>query len=727
MKVDVSETIWKWRCKVTGAGKNEASKFALFDTSTDSPNTLGTQESESEQGSAAVVKTLYEGKNSRDGFYDWQDYPPRQQLSKKAAKDNDRVAIIVYKAKDTSKPIVSGRYCLKYHSIEIQSHILVAALKELLKEDEVYLEASEPAKFDYPFNALYFRSDEITKLYRTTEQGCALKTHLELLVKLMGDMFAETKSRVKRLQDSGLVSWGLAWTYFPRGAYVYSWENNRELLLKVVDAVYQTVALKQRLVIDCKAIFFDGENFIWEKVPLIIPRFAGNMPITDLPHYPLRFNENPDAVIARLKSRATNVLDLQGLQYRTYTEIALDAAGRRHNVDSRILIDIRGYNKYQLKKPTQETKDPEYQKKLAFKPVSTPVEDGDFNDPASSSQGTLLEPGLPHPAKIYLSEEEQKRNKEGMLKIGDDLATLQHMVQGYALRNKAWLNFYVDELKTVEWNDEAYDHLVYDKQQKDLVLSFVENHHGVQRQQDDVIAGKGQGLNILLSGPPGTGKTLTAEAVADRCRRPLFYLQAEDLGILASDLGQKIKRVFEMAIEWDAVILLDEADVFMSERHPNDIARNELVSIFLRELEYYRGIIFLTTNLYETIDTAFRSRINLHLLFSPLTPETREAVWRKFLERLPPMAPRPSEADGEQEGDSSEVRSAMKDIVDEDLKELAMWQLNGREIKNAAKLAKSWCDYKGYDMTLSRIESGIKVTAPHSLKRDHTTPRELYD
>lgn len=181
-----------------------------------------------------------------------------------------------------------------------------------------------------------------------------------------------------------------------------------------------------------------------------------------------------------------------------------------------------------------------------------------------------------------------------------------------------------------------------------------------------------------------------------------------------------------MAIEWDAVILLDEADVFMSERHPNDIARNELVSIFLRELEYYRGIIFLTTNLYETIDTAFRSRLNLHLLFSPLTPETRETVWRKFLERMPPMVPRPGVADGEQE-ETLEVRSAMKEITDEDLKELAMWQLNGREIKNAAKMAKSWCDYKGYDMTLSRIESGIKVTAPHSLKRDHTTPRELYD
>jgi len=144
----------------------------------------------------------------------------------------------------------------------------------------------------------------------------------------------------------------------------------------------------------------------------------------------------------------------------------------------------------------------------------------------------------------------------------------------------------------------------------------------------------GQGLILLLSGPPGTGKTLTAEAVADKSRRPLYYLQAEDLGTDAAKLGPKIKKVFEMATEWDAVILLDEADVFMAERDPGDIARNELVSskpsklytidniadmvVFLRELEYFKGIIFLTTNLYSTIDVAFRSRVNIHLVFKSL-------------------------------------------------------------------------------------------------------------
>lgn len=228
---------------------------------------------------------------------------------------------------------------------------------------------------------------------------------------------------------------------------------------------------------------------------------------------------------------------------------------------------------------------------------------------------------------------------------------------------------------------------------------------------------------MLLSGPPGTGKTLMAEAVADRARRPLFYLQAEDLGINAAVLGANIKKVFQMATEWDAVVLLDEADVFMAERHPHDIARNELVSIFLRELEYFRGIIFLTTNLYSTIDSAFRSRVSLHLLFNSLTPEARALIWRKFLDRLPHPQRHATPPPPPPDVDAGGVRV----LTDHDIDELATWQLNGREIKTAVNMTRSWCDHKAYSLSLSRLENGIRVTSPHATKCSHDKDTSLYD
>jgi SpoVK/Ycf46/Vps4 family AAA+-type ATPase len=230
-----------------------------------------------------------------------------------------------------------------------------------------------------------------------------------------------------------------------------------------------------------------------------------------------------------------------------------------------------------------------------------------------------------------------------------------------------------------------------------------------------VIVGKGQGLIVLLSGPPGTGKTLTAEAVADHTHRPLFHLQAEDLGINAESLGENLKKVFAMATDWDAVILLDEADVFMTSRNPGDIIRNELVSIFLRELEYFRGIIFLTTNLYETIDTAFRSRVSLHLLFPTLSREARVKVWTRFLDRIPESErAKALRVDEEPAEESNEVKETFVD--EKDVQELSLWDLNGREIFNAVRMARSWCNHKGYLMTLERMESGIKVTNPQAGK-----------
>ena len=293
------------------------------------------------------------------------------------------------------------------------------------------------------------------------------------------------------------------------------------------------------------------------------------------------------------------------------------------------------------------------------------------------------------------------------------------------------------------WNHDAFSHLVYDEEHKDLVLSFVENHKLSRRLTEhdtltawssvdaftsssssspgmpleDVIRGKGEGLIILLSGSPGTGKTLMAEAVADRTRRPLFSLQAENLGIGPAELANNLKRAFEMATEWNAVVLLNEADVYMAARGHSDIIRNELVSIFLRELEYFRGIIFLTTNLLVNIDVAFRSRVSLHLLFKQLGRDARGAIWRNFLKRL--RRPLPVT--------SGDVEGKEHVLDDDDVSQLSLWHLNGREIKNVVKMVSSWCDAKGYMMTLERMEIGIRVTTPEARKETLEGDDDLYD
>jgi len=95
----------------------------------------------------------------------------------------------------------------------------------------------------------------------------------------------------------------------------------------------------------------------------------------------------------------------------------------------------------------------------------------------------------------------------------------------------------------------------------------------------------------------------------------------------------QLSRIFQTASHWNALILLDEADVYMERRSKQDVARNKLVSVFLRKLEYCEGIMFLTTNRVSDFDEAILSRIHLMLKYDELGIGKRSQIWEHFLHR----------------------------------------------------------------------------------------------
>jgi SpoVK/Ycf46/Vps4 family AAA+-type ATPase len=165
----------------------------------------------------------------------------------------------------------------------------------------------------------------------------------------------------------------------------------------------------------------------------------------------------------------------------------------------------------------------------------------------------------------------------------------------------------MDRLQDITWSAESYNSLVLGLKHKTLIRSLVMQHKRRAKLFDDIVAGKGQGLIGLFSGGPGCGKTLTAEAIAEITFRPLYVVSAGELGTTAVDVDKNLTQILELARTWDAVLLLDEAEVFLQKRTAADINRNALVSIFLRQLEYYKGILILTTNMIQTCDPAFES------------------------------------------------------------------------------------------------------------------------
>ena len=188
----------------------------------------------------------------------------------------------------------------------------------------------------------------------------------------------------------------------------------------------------------------------------------------------------------------------------------------------------------------------------------------------------------------------------------------------------------------------------------------------------DFIRNKGEGQIFLLHGKPGVGKTTTAECVAELTKRPLLSLTCGDLGIEPLRVEENLTKWFKLATTWEAILLLDEADVYLESRISQDLQRNTLVSIFLRALEYYQGILFLTTNRVGTFDDGFISRIHVIIHYPDFTNEQRCQIWDIFFNKL------------ERERENIKVTQRILDYAKEsdEMKGLG-W--NGREIRNGTQ------------------------------------------
>jgi hypothetical protein len=133
------------------------------------------------------------------------------------------------------------------------------------------------------------------------------------------------------------------------------------------------------------------------------------------------------------------------------------------------------------------------------------------------------------------------------------------MIKGYNLRRKKWYDVAVDRISPVVWNKQVFETLVMDRKPKDLIQALISKQVASQK-STDLVAGKGNGLILLLHGGPGTGKTLTVESVAEIAEKPLYRVTCGDVGTKAEDVEKYLESVLHLGKIWDCVVLLDEAD-----------------------------------------------------------------------------------------------------------------------------------------------------------------------
>lgn len=252
----------------------------------------------------------------------------------------------------------------------------------------------------------------------------------------------------------------------------------------------------------------------------------------------------------------------------------------------------------------------------------------------------------------------------------------------------------VDHIQDVSWNSRAFDSLAIDDDAKELIEAVVTKQIESSK-ATDIIADKGNGLILLLHGGPGTGKTFTAESMAEHAKKPLYRVTCGDIGTNPEQVETYLESVLHLGLIWDCVVLLDEADVFLEERGQSDLQRNALVSVFLRVLEYYQGILILTSNRVGTFDEAFKSRIQLSLSYKKLDSAQRRKIWRNFLQRLKSLK--------QDDVDFDDLEDHLDDLVKN--------EMNGRQIRNVITTARQLAQFRNKKLCYAHLRHVMDIAA----------------
>ncbi|MEM6552498.1 MAG: AAA family ATPase [Planctomycetota bacterium] len=233
------------------------------------------------------------------------------------------------------------------------------------------------------------------------------------------------------------------------------------------------------------------------------------------------------------------------------------------------------------------------------------------------------------------------------------------LVRIFSFDLKAYVFADVDDLDDYVYDDQAFSRLFLPPDMKTLLRQVFETPQ--EELFGDLIRGRHGGVVVLASGSPGVGKTFTAEVYSEMTERPLYVLEFGELGTTVTQIEENLRLIFARVVRWRAVLQFDECEIFLAQRG-QDLERSAIVGIFLRMLDYYEGILFLTTNRPDVLDEAIHSRVMLNLAYPDLDPGTRQQVWRAMF------------------------HAAGLTLQDDAFDSLASIELDGRGIRNLVRL-----------------------------------------
>ncbi|SGY15367.1 BQ5605_C013g07348 [Microbotryum silenes-dioicae] len=534
--------------------------------------------------------------------------------------------------------------------------------------------------------SLYVRREQLLSLEESSSRaqggskspvGQTLQTLRTLLDEQFTQVYRSNPSpcRTTKLASfpAGTISWRLLWTLFKVGQEIESAHDvtGEMIALKLDSWAYVQESMGRVFHLSCH--FYQWAGTCYHKMPVTrrVNEFDNLRAITSLKTFPLS-NASKAMLADRGELMSSPILQhacQSHVEYSGFFYTRAFSGASRLLGDGQVVIDVKSFRR------------------------ANPVLDqwgDDVNDQGGRTQYQ------PHPSGSSIPCESFRE---------EDRYLLPPTLHGFSLRTKAseedsssvdsrWGEFLVSRLTPVQWRDASFSHLVIPDSYRRLIRALVTVHASNLKDQlmQDVVEGKGTGLIMAFHGTPGTGKTLAAEAIAEHLRRPLYVVGAGELGLTAAGLERQLKDTLEL----DQIELTDrptyamlslamQADIFLTRRSPDNLEHNALVGVFLRQLEYFTGVLILTTNVIEQLDDAFISRFAVVLHFKTLDSASRRILWERFLVK--------AEADPEEFN----------------LDRLSSFEMNGRDIKHAVRMAQAVALVEKERLCTSHLEEVIAV------------------
>jgi hypothetical protein len=303
--------------------------------------------------------------------------------------------------------------------------------------------------------------------------------------------------------------------------------------------------------------------------------------------------------------------------------------------------------------------------------------DDDFPDSCSAKERKTPFPNLDFWLDTAVNPNDDTEDEEAEDEPIPDIPAHPYL-HGFNLDKHQFIYIHSDSLKEYKFDTSLADKLILPPDIKELNSILIQNTDSTV---GDVVAGKSQGTLILASGGPGRGKTLTAEVYSESVQRPLYVVNCSQLGISVEDIEKNLSEVLYRNRRWNAILLFDEADVYIHARG-KDLVQNAIVGVFLRALERFEGVLFMTTNRATSVDDAILSRTTVHIRYPLPTAKDIASIWRV----------------------QSDVQGIP--ITDELIVELveAFPVLSGRDIRSLLRLSARIAETQGTDLTASTVQ-----------------------